>query len=155
MSEPELPVLAISPTSHAMHVGRAATVLPHVVAERPAAQAAIAPVEWEYYDAEGRPLNAHEGALVAADAAAATTPDDASRQLLVARIGLVLAHAQIRLDALNALGGGAAPGDPTRMVRAEGDLVDVLRMLAALDPDIDPTPSDAHQQGFFHNLWHP
>lgn len=147
MTDPDPPVLAITPANDGMHVGPAATVLSHVTGE------ATAPA-CEYYDPAGRALQITGHSLEPVDPDA-DPPGDAARQLLVARIDLVLAHAQLRLDAQLATAGGAGPDDPTRMVRVQGDLPQVLVMLAALVPDLDPTPGDPHDSAnIFHRLWH-
>lgn len=156
MTDPEHPVLAISPANDRMHVGAAATVLPHVQAEAPAAGSAVPAVDWEFFDAHGRALSVDGAALVVADPAA-PAPGRALRQVLVSRVDLVLAHAQLRLDAAiaadEAAGEPLAAGDRARGVRVQGELADVLVALAALDPDLDPTPQGPNPGSWWHNLW--
>lgn len=155
MTDPDPPVLAITHADDGMHVGPAVTVLAHVTGERLAASGTAPDVDWEYFDAAGRSLHVDEAGALTPVEPEADPPGDAQRQILVARIGLVLAHAQVRLDALLAAAGGAGPDDPTRMVRVQGDLRAVLVMLAALVPDLDPTPVDPHaSSNIFHRLWH-
>ena len=158
MTDPDHPVLAISPTNDRMHVGAAAVVLPHVRAEAPAAGSTTPAVAWEFYDAHGRALSvdASGPALVVVDPAA-PAPGRALRQVLVSRIDLVLAHAQLRLDAAiaadEAAGEPLAADDRVRGLRVQGELADVLVVLAALDPDLDPTPADPHSGSWWHNFW--
>jgi hypothetical protein len=160
VTQAERPVLAISPANDRLHVGAAATVLPHVRAEAPAAGSTTPAVAWEFYDADGRARVVDETgaapALVPADAAA-PAPGRALRQVLVSRVDLVLAHAQLRLDAAvaanEAAGEPLAATDRARGVRVQGELADVLVMLAALDPDLDPTPQGPNPGSWWHNLW--
>ena len=158
MTDPEHPVLAISPANDRMHVGAAAVVLPHVRAEAPADGGPAAAVDWEFYDGHGRALSVDAAgpALVLADPAV-PAPGRALRQVLVSRIDLVLAHAQLRLDtaiaADEAAGEPLAADDRARGVRVQGELADVLVALAALDPDLDPTPQGPNPGSWWHNLW--
>lgn len=150
------PVLAISPENDRMHVGDAAVVLAHVTAEQPILGSGLSAVAWQFYDSLGRSLVEDGGALVLADEAAALPPRPA-RQVLVARIDLVLAHAQLRLDRDIAarVAGGEPPTDDerVRMVRVEGELADVATMLFALAPDLQPNPVVPHSASWWHNFW--
>lgn len=152
------PVLAVSPGNDRLHVGKADTVLPHVTAER--SQSGASPIAWQYFDARGVPLAvAIHGAgevLEPADATAAP-PARPARQVLVSRIDLVLAHAQLRLDldiARRVAGGEPlTDADRTRMVRVQGELTDVLTMLGALDTNLDPTPQGPDAGSWWHYFW--
>lgn len=149
------PVLAISPGNDRMHVGSAAVVLSHVKAEAQLLGTGLVAVPWQFFDAAGQPLVEDGGsATLVANGDAA---DRAGRQVLVARVDLVLAHAQAQLDAQLAkvVAGGdqVLDTDPVRMVRVQGELSDVLRMLAALDADLDPSPTQPNPGSWWHNLW--
>lgn len=150
------PVLAITPDSDRMHVGPAATVLSHVTAEQPPAGGPEPATDWEFHDADGRALAVTAGGLAAADAAA-PAPLRAVRDVLVSRIDLVLAHAQLRLDAQIAqrIAGGDPPTDDerVRMLRAGGELADVLGVLVMLEPGLDPTPGDPTPGSWWHYFW--
>lgn len=151
------PVLAISPDDDRMHVGADATVLSHVTAE--AAQGGDQ-IAWQFFDARGVALAVVDhgagGVLEPADPNAAL-PLRPVRQILVSRIDLVLAHAQLRLDLKIAerIEGHDPPRDKesVRMVRVHGELRDVLIMLAALDEDLDPTPHGPNPGSWWHNFW--
>lgn len=150
------PVLAITPGSDRMHVGPAATVLSHVTAEQPPARGPAPATDWEFHDADGRALAVTAGGLAAADATLAA-PARAARQVLVSRIDLVLAHAQLRLDAhvTERIAGGDPPTDDerVRMLRVGGELADVLGVLVMLEPGLDPTPGDPTPGSWWHYFW--
>lgn len=160
MTEPPPLVLAISTANDSLHVGDRGTVLLHVTAEQPDENDPSLPVDWEFFDAEGRPLVVRDDgsgpALEPVDPSA--SPGRAQQQVLVSRVDLVLANAQVRLDTRiaedEAAGETVEPGDRLRMVRVQGEFGDVLRMLAALDPALDPSPSAPNPGNWFHNLWH-
>lgn len=151
------PVLAISPGNDRMHVGVADVVLSHVTAEKANRGDTTA---WEYFDARGAALAVVDhGAgevLEPADPNAAP-PLRPARQVLVGRIDLVLAHAQLRLDEdiARRIAGNDPPRDreSVRMVRVQGELRDVLIMLAALDKDLDPSPHGPNPGSWWHNFW--
>lgn len=133
MSEP-LPVLAIAPENDFLNVGPRELLLSYVTPDGAPGGRVI---DWEWYDTDGNRLGLAGGALAPLDPAA-TGADPAAQQLLVSRIDLVLRQVQLRLDQLLIDAGGPDASNRTRIVRAHGDLSDVLVMLAAVDPGPPP-----------------
>lgn len=160
MSDVQAPVLAISPSNDRMHIGLPATVLKHVKAEEPVLGSGTPVIAWQFYDSDGIALVVEDGdggeELVPQDPTD-EAPGRAARQILVARVDLVLAHAQLRVDqrlAERTAGGDPpGPGDRTRMVRVQGEFGDVLTMLFALEPDLNANPEAPNPGSWWHNFW--
>jgi hypothetical protein len=154
-------VLAISHASDRMHIASAADLLGHLVAEQEEGNVAAVADAWEFYDAEGCPMTVAQqgaGAVLEREDPQAGPPHPVRQQVLVARVDLVLAHAQVRLSTSIAelVEGGEVlqPGDPTQMIRVPGLLLpDVLTVLAALQPDLDPNPEGPDPGNWWHVFW--
>lgn len=161
MSDAEKPVLAISPSSDRMHIGLAATLLSHLRAEEPEQGTGINPIPWQFFDFDGNPLAVAEedgGEVLVREDSSADPPGRAARQVLVARVDLVLAHAQLRVDQWLAdlVAGGEGPpedADRVRMVRVQGELADVLTMLAAVGPGLVLNLRTDDNGSWWHNFW--
>jgi hypothetical protein len=160
MTGPEPLILAITTTDSLIHVGSGPDLLPHVGQEAADYEAiGQTPPDWEFFDITGTELR-----LVRDDAGHATgfepadpqagDPGAAFRALLVDRIGVFQARAQVVLDRKQAA--GDYDGDPEARLRApvvSGELRDVLPALQVLGGRAKP-PGEPDPGSWLHNLWH-
>lgn len=154
MIDKDAVVLAIAENDTLVHVGPAEDLAFHYDQEQPAPPEGKQWPAVEFYDNEGFHL-VHVPVAPPADAgfdrdAGYPEPTDADRQLLLDRIDLALAHAQVGRDRL--LAAGSTFEGPERIVRVSGDLPTVLMALDAVDQL--GSHSDTSRGGWFHNLMH-
>lgn len=150
------PVMAIAVNNSLVHAGLAAAVARHWAERQPDPPPGTKFPAIEFVDAKGIPLT-----LVPPDGAVdahfdrddtVPEPDDDAKQLLVDRIDLVLAHAQLARDEQRADPNGDSGFGPARVVRVTGDLTSVITALAGLDDA--SSHSQPNRGGWFHNLMH-
>jgi hypothetical protein len=150
------PVMAIAANNSLVHAGPAAAVARHWADLQPDPPPGTTWPAVEFVDAKGIPLT-----LVPPDDVVDAhfdrddtlpEPDDDAKQLLVDRIDLALARAQLLRDEQRADPNGDRGFGPARIVRVTGELTSVITALAALDD------ASSHSQpgrgGWFHNLMH-
>jgi hypothetical protein len=151
-------VLAIAANDTLLHVGPAAAIAAHYAEQQPVAPQGVQLPATEFYDSAGCPLTHVPGdgrtaAGLDRDAEHGQA-DCAARRLLVDRIDLVLAHAQVVRDRQLAHPDGDAGFGPARVLRVSGDLAGVLAALAAVDDSASSSHSQPNPGGWFHNLMH-
>ena len=150
---PAAPVVAITVDDDLLHIAPPTEVLAHL-ADEAGGPAAVDPLTWEFFAADGTVLSQVTDQATAAvrleSDPEATPPTDLDRQLLLDRIDAFLARAQVQLDRDLQTGMVA---EHRRVPRLSGDLPDVVAGLAAV-LHVPVTITQPDSRSWVHNLGH-